>query len=224
MATPETEGINNEEYDHEDAVLNLSMEDHPYIVPVGIDSLFTVEKFYPCDPDLADALEAAYDQIKPWDLSYEDELRSALKIGTEAEDKLKVHLKEFDHDVIFDTATQGRLYSTAVSSRISKTILRILYSYRRKRAGYSGGTVVIRGGTSSIVELRNESSRLTSNHSQRGFRNHETKTTDNRRAYQTKPGRVDKFPSSLVANSWMGGAKNGNLISQSKHTIANNAQ
>ncbi|KAH9464167.1 hypothetical protein Pst134EB_003702 [Puccinia striiformis f. sp. tritici] len=177
MATPETEGINNEEYDHEDAVLNLSMEDHPYIVPVGIDSLFTVDvrklklypafwhgphldvykgqwfypttnkqKFYPCDPDLADALEAAYDQIKPWDLSYEDELRSALKIGTEAEDKLKVHLKEFDHDVIFDTATQGRLYSTAVSSRISKTILTNFFtSLSKKTAGYSGGTVVIRG-------------------------------------------------------------------------------
>jgi hypothetical protein len=32
---------------------------------------FHPEKFYPCDPDLADALEAAYDQIKPWDLSYE---------------------------------------------------------------------------------------------------------------------------------------------------------
>ncbi|KAI9618411.1 hypothetical protein KEM48_006735 [Puccinia striiformis f. sp. tritici PST-130] len=166
MATPETEGINNEEYDHEDAVLNLSMEDHPYIVPVGIDSLFTVDvrklKLYPAfwhGPHLdvykgqwfypttnKHALEAAYDQIKPWDLSYEDELRSALKIGTEAEDKLKVHLKEFDHDVIFDTATQGRLYSTAVSSRISKTILTNFFtSLSKKTAGYSGGTVVIRG-------------------------------------------------------------------------------
>ncbi|PLW18710.1 hypothetical protein PCANC_12547 [Puccinia coronata f. sp. avenae] len=164
-------------FDKEDAVLNLSMEDHPHIVPVGLDSLFTVDvrrlklypafwhgphldvykgqwfyptnskqKFYPCDPDLADALEAAYDQIKPWDLSYEDELRSALKIGTEAEDKLKVHLKEFDHDVIFQSATQGRLYSTAVSSRISKTILTNFFtSISKKTAGYSGGTVVIRG-------------------------------------------------------------------------------
>jgi hypothetical protein len=29
-------------FDKEDAVLNLSMEDHPHIVPVGLDSLFTV--------------------------------------------------------------------------------------------------------------------------------------------------------------------------------------
>jgi len=176
-STFDNQAITSDEFTNQDAVLNLSMEDHPYIVPVGLDSLFTVDvrrlklypafwhgphldvykgkwfypttskqKFYPCDPHLADALEAAYDQIKPWDLSYEDELRSALKIGTEAEDKLKVHLKEFDHDVIFQTATQGRLYSTAVSSRISKTILTNFFtSISKKTAGYSGGTVVIRG-------------------------------------------------------------------------------
>ncbi|KAA1134164.1 hypothetical protein PGTUg99_030663 [Puccinia graminis f. sp. tritici] len=174
---PDNQPMDVDELDNEDGVLNLSMEDHPYIVPVGLDSLFTVDvrrlklypafwhgphldvykgkwfypttnkqKFYPCDPALAEALEAAYDQIKPWDLSYEDELRSALKIGTEAEDKLKVHLKEFDHDVIFETASQGRLYSTAVSSRISKTILTNFFtSISKKTAGYSGGTVVIRG-------------------------------------------------------------------------------
>ncbi|OAV97131.1 hypothetical protein PTTG_05759 [Puccinia triticina 1-1 BBBD Race 1] len=174
---PDSQAVDSDEFDNEDAVLNLSMDDHPSIVPVGLDSLFTVDvrrlklypafwhgphldvykgkwfypttskhKFYPCDPDLAEALEAAYDQIRPWDLSYEDELRSALKIGTEAEDKLKVHLKEFDHDVIFETATQGRVYSRAVSSRISKTILTNFFtSISKKTAGYSGGTVVIRG-------------------------------------------------------------------------------
>lgn len=134
---PQSENIGSEEFKSQDGVLNLSLEDEFYIVPVGLDSLFTVDvrrlklypafwhgpqldvyrgqwfypstnkhKFYPCEPELAEALEAAYDQIRPWDLSYEDELRSALKIGTEAEDKLKVHLKKFDHDVIFQTASQ----------------------------------------------------------------------------------------------------------------------
>lgn len=174
---PQSENIGSEEFKSQDGVLNLSLEDEFYIVPVGLDSLFTVDvrrlklypafwhgpqldvyrgqwfypstnkhKFYPCEPELAEALEAAYDQIRPWDLSYEDELRSALKIGTEAEDKLKVHLKKFDHDVIFQTASQGRLYSTAVSSRISKTILTNFFtSISKKTAGYSGGTVVVRG-------------------------------------------------------------------------------
>ncbi|KNZ50774.1 uncharacterized protein VP01_4247g3, partial [Puccinia sorghi] len=183
----DNQAIASDEFDNQDAVLNLSMEDHLYIIPVGLDSLFTAQALprvlaWPafrrvqrtmvlpyndfsseiCIQKIftfviltlqTDALQAAYDQIKPWDLSYEvgepsspDELRSALKIGTEAEDKLKVHLKEFDYDVIFQTATQGRLYSTAVSSRISKTILTNFFtSISKKTAGYSGGTVVIRG-------------------------------------------------------------------------------
>ncbi|MBW0493310.1 hypothetical protein O181_033025 [Austropuccinia psidii MF-1] len=175
--------IGNEKFEqedlqlNEDVVLNLSMESKPYIVPVGIDSLFTVDvrrlmlypafwhgphlqvfrgewfyassnksKFCPCEHELSEALEDAYDQIRPWDISYQDELSSALQIGTDAEDKLKVHLSKFDHDVIFQSASQGRLYSTAVSSRISKTILTNLFSsISSQKAGYSGGTVVIRG-------------------------------------------------------------------------------
>ncbi|KAI8462126.1 DDHD domain-containing protein [Phakopsora pachyrhizi] len=169
--------LDQDEEEEEDMVLNLSAESLPHVVPVGLDSLFTVDvkrlklfpafwhgprldvyrgewfyasnsksKFYPCDPQLSESLETAYEHIRPWDLSYQDELRSALKIGTEAEDKLKVHLQRFDHDVIFQSSTQGRVYSTAVSSRISKTILTNFFaSISRQASSYSGGTLVVRG-------------------------------------------------------------------------------
>ncbi|KNZ50755.1 uncharacterized protein VP01_4253g1 [Puccinia sorghi] len=179
--TLDNQAIASDEFDNQDAVLNLSMEDHPYIIPVGLDSLFTVDvrrlKLYPAFwhgphldvykgkwfyPTTSKRKQKNFTPViltlqTPWKQHMiklnlgtypmkSDELRSALKIGTEAEDKLKVHLKEFDYDVIFQTATQGRLYSTAVSSRISKTILTNFFtSISKKTAGYSGGTVVIRG-------------------------------------------------------------------------------
>ncbi|KAG0145235.1 hypothetical protein CROQUDRAFT_46096 [Cronartium quercuum f. sp. fusiforme G11] len=163
--------------DDDDLVLNLEL-DEKYYVPVGLDSLFTVDvrrlrlspafwhgpclqvfrgewfyassnksKFYPCDSELCQELEVAYDHIRPWDLSYADEIRSALQIGTEAEDKLKFNLPNFNHDVIFQSPSHGRIYSTNVSSRLSKKILTNFFGSisREQQNQYSGGTVVVRG-------------------------------------------------------------------------------
>ena len=44
-------------------------------------------KFQAVEPDLADRLEASYHLIKPWLPSYEDELKAALVLGAEAEQK-----------------------------------------------------------------------------------------------------------------------------------------
>ncbi|KAH9816827.1 DDHD domain-containing protein [Melampsora americana] len=167
----------SEEEEEEDLVLNLALDDEPYIVPVGLDSMFTVDvrhlklspafwhgpsinvfrgewfyasssksKYYPCEPELCEELEEAYDHIRPWDSSYADEIRSALQIGTEAEDKLKFHLPSYNHDVIFQSPSHGRIYSTAVSSQLSKKLLTNFFgSISRQQTQYSGGTVVVRG-------------------------------------------------------------------------------
>jgi hypothetical protein len=42
VKSPQNQPMDVDELDNEDGVLNLSIEDHPYIVPVGLDSLFTV--------------------------------------------------------------------------------------------------------------------------------------------------------------------------------------
>jgi hypothetical protein len=81
-------------------------------------------RFRPVDPVLSHHLERAYGEIKPWQASYQDEvhnrihsnvyrfvclhfprvqLRSALDIGAEAEDKLKCELPEVGFDVIFQS-------------------------------------------------------------------------------------------------------------------------
>jgi hypothetical protein len=61
----------------------------------------TPNKLYPVEPLVAEALEAAYQDIKPWTAGFEDELRSAVALGAEAEAKLKVELRDHHCDVLF---------------------------------------------------------------------------------------------------------------------------
>lgn len=102
----------------------------------------TLSKFYPVDPLLAHSLEEAYTTIKPYDTSYEDELRSALEFGPEAEAKLKHSMSEVGVDVIFQGKSSARIYARNLPARLSKSFLT---SFIRDKGHSSGGTLVYRG-------------------------------------------------------------------------------
>lgn len=101
-----------------------------------------LSKFYPVDPLLSHHLEEAYTTIKPYDPSYEDELRSALEFGPEAEAKLKHIMPEVGVDVIFQGKTSARIYARNLPARLSKSFLT---SFIRDKGHSSGGTLVYRG-------------------------------------------------------------------------------
>ncbi|KAK9899575.1 hypothetical protein P389DRAFT_164561 [Cystobasidium minutum MCA 4210] len=101
-----------------------------------------LSKFYPVDPLLAYHLEEAYAEIKPYDSSYADELRSALEFGPEAEVKLKHSMPEVGVDVIFQGKSSARLYARNLPARLSKSFLT---SFIRDKGHSSGGTLVYRG-------------------------------------------------------------------------------
>lgn len=102
----------------------------------------TLSKFYPVDPLLAHHLEEAYATIKPYDPSYEDELRSALEFGPDAEAKLKHSMAEVGVDVIFQGKSSARIYARNLPARLSKSFLT---SFIRDKGHSSGGTLVYRG-------------------------------------------------------------------------------
>ncbi|KAH8916589.1 hypothetical protein BT69DRAFT_1355545 [Atractiella rhizophila] len=149
----------------------------PHLVPVGLDSLFTVDlldlalfpvfwkgqhvrvhrgtwfypttsgtKFYPVDTALSRALDAAYDQIKPWQSSYGDELASALELGDEAEEKLKVTIEGSGVQVIFQGADSARLFSSSYTAKLAKSLFTTLWGGSSgKHPGHQSGTLVVRG-------------------------------------------------------------------------------
>lgn len=100
-----------------------------------------LRKINPVDRVLASALEVAYREIKPYLPSYQDELTSALKVGVEAESKLRYKLLTEDEDlggiagteieVMFQDHEIGRLNSRTLAGAIVR--------------GYGGGQVVVRG-------------------------------------------------------------------------------
>ena len=89
------------------------------------------------DPLLAHHLEVAYHEIKPFENSYGDELRSALEIGPEGELKLKHILPEIGVDVIFQSHDSARVYARNLPARLSKSFLT---SFIRDRAQSGGGS------------------------------------------------------------------------------------
>lgn len=105
-------------------------------------SATNLSKFYPVDPLLAHHLEEAYTTIKPYDSSYEDELRSALEFGPEAEAKLKHSMSDVGVDVIFQGQASARIYARNLPARLSKSFLT---SFLRDKGHSSGGTLVYRG-------------------------------------------------------------------------------
>ncbi|KAK4702406.1 hypothetical protein P7C70_g3817, partial [Phenoliferia sp. Uapishka_3] len=176
----------------ENEVSDPDSELQEHIVPVGLDSLFSVDllrailfpdfwtgapvqvilstwfyapptpygstpshqvKAYPVDVALAASLEKAYSEaIRPWEDSYTAELASALKVGPEAEAKLRVPVvvrgAASGFEVIFQGKDWGRIYSTGVLGSLGK-------SYKSGSKGHGGGQVVLRGWE-AVREWRND--------------------------------------------------------------------
>lgn len=111
--------------------------------PASAGDRTTAMPVYPVDDELADALERAYDYIKPWSASYDAELHSALELGASAQARVKVALDthaEADApsmDVIFESDNSGRIYS-GILGTVGK-------SFFTSATGLGGGQLVLRG-------------------------------------------------------------------------------
>ncbi|GAA6060583.1 hypothetical protein JCM10212_006818 [Sporobolomyces blumeae] len=106
-------------------------------------------KPYPVDPSLSSALDRAYADIRPWDTSYDAELKSALKGGSEAQKRLCVPLglenesgadasADLGIEVIFEGGDRGRVYSKGMIGSVAK-------SFWSSGRGLGGGQIVLRG-------------------------------------------------------------------------------
>ncbi|GAA5948867.1 hypothetical protein JCM3765_003936 [Sporobolomyces pararoseus] len=106
-------------------------------------------KPYPVDPSLSAALDRAYSMIRPWDSSYDAELKSALKGGSDAQKRLCIPLgldnesgadasADLGIEVIFEAGDRGRVYSKGMISSLSK-------SFWSSGNGLGGGQIVLRG-------------------------------------------------------------------------------
>ncbi|KAE8233851.1 hypothetical protein CF326_g1114 [Tilletia indica] len=140
----------------------------PWRVPVGEDHLYEVDlrtrKLYPVfwkqgsahrvmrgtwftessslspiATDLAEELENYYQELQPWLPSYADELKSAVTIGADAEDKLKRPLKGMNGYVIMLGPHVARIYTQDFTARLAKSVLTAW------SGEHSGGQLVIRG-------------------------------------------------------------------------------
>ncbi|GAA6015612.1 hypothetical protein JCM11491_007174 [Sporobolomyces phaffii] len=106
-------------------------------------------KPYPVDPSLSSALDRAYAAIRPFDASYDGELRSAIKGGSDAQKRLCIPLglenesgadasADLGIEVIFEAGDRGRVYTKGMISSLSK-------SFWSSGKGLGGGQVVLRG-------------------------------------------------------------------------------
>lgn len=55
---------------------------------------FVGDETKPCGWDLAEELEKAFQQIKPWESSYREDYTAAMVLGAAGEEKLKFSLPE----------------------------------------------------------------------------------------------------------------------------------
>jgi hypothetical protein len=101
---------------------------------------FDSSKISPCNDEVARELEDLYHSIKPWLPSYADELRSAVALGAEAEQKLRAPMASLKGSyVIFLGPYLARIYQDDVTSRMTKTL------WTAWSGTHSGGTLVARG-------------------------------------------------------------------------------
>ncbi|CAD6941352.1 unnamed protein product [Tilletia controversa] len=140
----------------------------PWRVPVGEDHLYEVDlrsqklypvfwkqgkasrvmrgtwfqessKLSPLSTELAEELENYYQELQPWLPSYADELKSAVTIGADAEDKLKRPLKGVNGYVIMLGPHVARIYTQDFTARLAKSV------FTAWSGEHSGGQLVIRG-------------------------------------------------------------------------------
>ncbi|KAG8757079.1 hypothetical protein FRC11_004821, partial [Ceratobasidium sp. 423] len=95
------------------------------------------------EPALSRELEEAYHHVKPYLPSYPDEVQTALSIGTlEAQDKLKIVLRQSNHSAVFQDARSARIFQGTTPPSAG------LFSWGmgRGRGGlFPGATLVWRG-------------------------------------------------------------------------------
>ncbi|KAG8812689.1 hypothetical protein FRC19_002992 [Serendipita sp. 401] len=104
----------------------------------------------PVDDPLAADLEKAYQAIKPWESSYQDEVAAALQTGPVAYEKLKVPLAHPDGaSVFFDDAGSARLLYSSLSTRVSSAIFATIRG--RSNSPYPSSPVIYRGYDEAVL-------------------------------------------------------------------------
>lgn len=166
--TPEEQATAHKYIEEELEVPAIDEDDHDFLgVPVTLDKLFEVNvrtmRLYPVfwktagppikvrrcvwmydetravEPALSRELEEAYHAVKPYLPSYPDEVQTALSIGTlEAQDKLKVVLRQSNHSAVFQDASSARIFAGTTPPSAG------LFSWG-KGGLFPGATVVWRG-------------------------------------------------------------------------------
>ncbi|CCA71004.1 related to phosphatidic acid-preferring phospholipase A1 [Serendipita indica DSM 11827] len=98
----------------------------------------------PVDEPLASDLEDAYHTIRPWELSYQEEVTAALQAGAVAYEKLKHPLKHSDGAVFFDDAFTARLIYNSFANKLSSAIFATIRG-SKSNSPYPSAPVVYRG-------------------------------------------------------------------------------
>jgi hypothetical protein len=96
----------------------------------------------PVDEPLARQLEDAYQSIKPWKSSYQEEVLAALQVGPAAYEKLKCPLA--DGSVFFDDAASARLIYNSFTNRVSSAFFSTLRG-GKSTSPYPAAPLVYRG-------------------------------------------------------------------------------
>ncbi|KAG8808008.1 hypothetical protein FRC17_004176 [Serendipita sp. 399] len=125
-------------------------------VPIGKERLFEIDVRSmvnrPVDEPLASELEKAYQTIKPWEPSYEEEVAAAIQAGSVAYEKLKVPLAHSSDggSVFFDDAGSARILYSSLSTRVSSAIFATIRG-SRSNSPYPGAPVAYRGYDEAVL-------------------------------------------------------------------------
>jgi hypothetical protein len=113
-----------------------------HVLAVLIDHLNDTYQNRPVDEPLARQLEEAYQSIKPWKPSYQEEVLAALQVGPAAYEKLKSPL--VDGSVFFDDAGSARLVYNSFTNRVSSAFFSTLRG-GKSNSPYPVAPLVCRG-------------------------------------------------------------------------------
>jgi hypothetical protein len=96
------------------------------------------------DEALSYQLEEAFQTIKPWKESYQDEILAAMHVGAAAYEKLKLPLADTEGSVFFDDASSARLIYNSFTNRVSSALFSTLRT-NRTNSLYPTAPLVYRG-------------------------------------------------------------------------------
>jgi hypothetical protein len=103
-----------------------------------------IQKNRPVDEALSHQLEEAFQTIKPWKESYQDEILAAMQVGPAAHEKLKLPLGDTEGSVFFDDAGSARLIYNSFTNRVSSALFSTLRT-NRTNSLYPTAPLVYRG-------------------------------------------------------------------------------